>query len=393
MRFGLLLLTMFTLHVGLSAVFAEETAEPQTLEQVLSQGVIDLDAAPAPPLVDPVTTPAQSDTKHSTNLAAPAETEDLLITAPTGHPALCPSGSGCTCPTCACQTPVCSCEPCDCNACTLCDRIPLLNKFPSDRCFDDFIMPVSNPVWSIDPRSLTYVRGIFINQMIDAQTPVLGAGDLQVYALQLGIAINERLSIIAVKDGYNTLQTRGVGNRTGWSDIGLGLKYVVIRDVENQFLLSGGLIYEATNGSSRVFQGNGDGVWTPYVSIGKQIGSGHLIASSGYHVPGDTAEESQSIYYSIHYDHPVTSKLSAVAELNGIVYTKSGQALPLNIEGGDWINLGSSSVAGNNVVTTAIGANYRLNSCLSLAGVWEFPISNRKDLLDSRTTVTMTLQF
>ena len=393
MRFGLLLLTMFTLHIGLSAVFAEETAEPQTLEQVLSQGVIDLDAAPAPPLVDPVTTPAQSDTKHSTNLAAPAETEDLLITAPTGHPALCPSGSGCTCPTCACQTPVCSCEPCDCNACTLCDRIPLLNKFPSDRCFDDFIMPVSNPVWSIDPRSLTYVRGIFINQMIDAQTPVLGAGDLQVYALQLGIAINERLSIIAVKDGYNTLQTRGVGNRTGWSDIGLGLKYVVIRDVENQFLLSGGLIYEATNGSSRVFPGNGDGVWTPYVSIGKQIGSGHLIASSGYHVPGDTAEESQSIYYSIHYDHPVTSKLSAVAELNGIVYTKSGQALPLNIEGGDWINLGSSSVAGNNVVTTAIGANYRLNSCLSLAGVWEFPISNRKDLLDSRTTVTMTLQF
>ncbi|QDT79355.1 hypothetical protein Mal35_28120 [Gimesia maris] len=393
MRFGLLLLTMFTLHAGLSAVFAEETAEPQTLEQVLSQGVIDLEAAPAPPLVDPVTTPAQSDTKPSTNQAAPAETEDLLITAPTGHPALCPSGSGCTCPTCACQTPVCSCEPCDCNACTLCDRIPLLNKFPSDRCFDDFIMPVSNPVWSIDPRSLTYVRGIFINQMIDAQTPVLGAGDLQVYALQLGIAINERLSIIAVKDGYNTLQTRGVGNRTGWSDIGLGLKYVVIRDVENQFLLSGGLIYEATNGSSRVFQGNGDGVWTPYVSIGKQIGSGHLIASSGYHVPGDTAEESQSIYYSIHYDHPVTSKLSAVAELNGIVYTKSGQALPLNIEGGDWINLGSSSVAGNNVVTTAIGANYRLNSCLSLAGVWEFPISNRKDLLDSRTTVTMTLQF
>ena len=393
MRFGLLLLTMFTLHAGLSAVFAEETAEPQTLEQVLSQGVIDLEAAPAPPLVDPVTTPAQSDTKPSTNLAAPAETEDLLITAPTGHPALCPSGSGCTCPTCACQTPVCSCESCDCNACTLCDRIPLLNKFPSDRCFDDFIMPVSNPVWSIDPRSLTYVRGIFINQMIDAQTPVLGAGDLQVYALQLGIAINERLSIIAVKDGYNTLQTRGVGNRTGWSGIGLGLKYVVIRDVENQFLLSGGLIYEATNGSSRVFQGNGDGVWTPYVSIGKQIGSGHLIASSGYHVPGDTAEESQSIYYSIHYDHPVTSKLSAVAELNGIVYTKSGQALPLNIEGGDWINLGSSSVAGNNVVTTAIGANYRLNSCLSLAGVWEFPISNRKDLLDSRTTVTMTLQF
>ncbi|WP_417378304.1 hypothetical protein [Gimesia sp.] len=382
MRFGLLLLTMFTLHAGLPAIYAEETAEPQTLEQVFAEGVIDLDAAPAPPIVQP-----------STELAPLAENENQLISAPAQQTSVCASGAGCTCSTCTCQAPACSCEPCGGNACTLCDRIPLLNKFPSDRCFDDFIMPVSNPVWSIDPRSLTYVRGIFINQMIDAQTPVLGAGDLQVYALQLGIALNERLSIIAVKDGYNTLQTRGVGNRTGWSDIGLGLKYVLIRDVENQFLLSGGLIYEATNGSSRVFQGNGDGVWTPYVSIGKQIGSGHLIASSGYHVPGDTAEESQSIYYSIHYDHPVTSKLSAVAELNGIVYTKSGQALPLNIEGGDWINLGSSSVAGNNVVTTAFGANYRLNSCLSVAGVWEFPISNRKDLLDSRTTVTLTLQF
>ncbi|QDT89126.1 hypothetical protein [Gimesia algae] len=382
MRISLLLLSLFVFHLSSSAIIANEAHPPQTLEQVFAEGVIDLEAAPAPPLVQP-----------STDLAPPTQTEDLLITAPAEQPAVCPSGSGCNCATCTCQTPVCSCAPYDCKACTLCDRIPLLNKFPSDHCFDDFVMPVSNPVWSIDPRSLTYVRGIFINQMIDAQTPVLGAGDLQVYALQLGIALNERLSIIAVKDGYNTLQTRGVGNRTGWSDIGLGLKYVLIRDVENQFLLSGGLIYEATNGSSRVFQGNGDGVWTPYVSIGKQIGSGHLIASSGYHLPGDTAEESQSIYYSIHYDHPVTSKLSAVAELNGIVYTKSGQALPLSIEGGDWINLGSSSVAGNNVVTTAVGANYRLNSCLSVAGVWEFPISNRKDLLDSRTTVTLTLQF
>ncbi|WP_417391679.1 hypothetical protein [Gimesia sp.] len=393
MRFGLLFLTMLTLLVGLSAISAAETAEPQSLEQVFSEGVLNLEPAPAPPIVEPSVAPTLPDAVPSTDLSPPAENLDQLISAPGAAPAVCPSGSGCNCSTCTCQSPVYSSEACDCNACTLCDRIPLLNKFPSDRCFDDFVMPVSNPVWSIDPRSLTYVRGIFINQMIDAQTPVLGAGDMQVYALQFGIALNERLSIIAVKDGYNTLQTRGIGNRTGWSDIGLGVKYVLIRDVENQFLLSGGLIYEATNGSSRVFQGNGDGVWTPYVSIGKQIGSGHLIASSGYHVPGDTAEESQSIYYSIHYDHPVTSKLSAVAELNGIVYTKSGQALPLSIEGGDWINLGSSSVAGNNVVTTAVGANYRLNSCLSVAGVWEFPLSNRKDLLDSRTTVTMTLQF
>ncbi|WP_299460272.1 hypothetical protein [uncultured Gimesia sp.] len=382
MRFALIVLTTVSCNLIGSAIYAEgPPVQPQTIEDVFSNGVLEPEPAPAPGV---------SDLPAGSNL--PTDADNQLIQTPAEQPTAYFTEQNCPSATCNSQS-ACNCEACSCNACTLCDRIPLLNKFPSDRCFDDFVMPVSNPVWSIDPRSLTYVRGVFINQMISAQTPVLGAGDLQVYALQLGIALNERLSIIAVKDGYNTLQTRGVGNSQGWSDIGLGLKYVLIRDVENQFLLSGGLIYEATNGSSRVFQGNGDSVWTPYLSVGKQIGNGHLIASTGYHVPGDTAEESQSIYYSVHYDHPITSKLSAVAELNGIVYTKSGQALPLSIEGGDWINLGSSSVAGNNFISTAIGANYRLNSCLSLAGVWEFPITGRKDLMDSRTTATLTLQF
>ncbi len=376
MRFALIVLTTVSCNLIGSAAFAEEPVQPQTIDNIFSEGQAEADALPASTLA-----------KEITNTTIPTDADQQLISAPVTQLSSFEAGAACD------SSTGCTCQCCSCNACTLCDRIPLLSKFPSDRCFDDFVMPVSNPVWSIDPRSLTYVRGVFVNQMIDSQTPVLGAGDLQVYALQLGIALNERLSFIAIKDGYNTLQTRGIGNSTGWADIGLGVKYVLIRDVENQFLLSGGLVYEATNGSTRVFQGNGDGVWTPYLSVGKQIGCGHLIASSGFHFPGDTAEESTSFYYSIHYDRPVTNKLSAIAELNGIVYTKSGQALPLSIEGGDWINLGSSSVAGNNVVTTAFGANYRLNQCLSVAGVWEFPISNRKDLLDSRTTVTLTLQF
>lgn len=297
----------------------------------------------------------------------------------------------------ACQSyqPSCSCEQCcRCGACTLCDRIPLLNKFPSDPCFKHWVMPVSNPVWSIDPRSLTYVRGVFINQMIDSSTPILGAGDLQVYALQLGIALNERFSIIAIKDGYNTLQTRGLGNSRGWADLGLGVKYVMIRDVENQFLLSTGIVYEAHNGSLRVLQGNGEGVWNPFLTAGKEIcNGGHIIANAGFHLPADRVDESTSFWYSLHYDHPLTEKLSALAEMNGIVYTRSGGTFPANYEGGDWINLGSTNVAGNNVITMAFGADYKLNDCLSFAGVWEFPITNRKDLLDSRTTITLTLTF
>ena len=322
-------------------------------------------------------------------------TPDAVFTSYEAAPAPAPASEAASCQSCqtdySCQQ-YCQCD--SCQACTLCDRIPLLNRFPSDPCFKHWVMPVSNPVWSIDPRSLTYVRGVFVNQMIDSQTPVLGAGDLQVYALQLGIALNERLSIIAVKDGFNTLQTRGVGNSHGWADIAAGVKYVLIRDVDNQFLLSTGIIYEAHNGSLRVFQGNGQGIWNPYLTGGKELANGgHFIANAGFHLPADDFDNSTSFWYSLHYDHPLTEKLSALAEMNGIVYTKSGGALPVNFEGGDWINLGATNVAGNDFISMAFGADYKINECLSFAGVWEFPVTNRKDLMDSRTTVTLTLTF
>ncbi|MFH1304751.1 MAG: hypothetical protein ABIK07_27165 [Planctomycetota bacterium] len=198
MRFALIVLTTVSCNLIGSAIYAEgPPVQPQTIEDVFSNGVQEPEPAPAPGV---------SDLPAGSNL--PTDADNQLIQTPAEQPTAYFTEQNCPSATCNSQS-ACNCEACSCYACTLCDRIPLLNKFPSDRCFDDFVMPVSNPVWSIDPRSLTYVRGVFINQMISAQTPVLGAGDLQVYALQLGIALNERLSIIAVKDGYNTLQTRG----------------------------------------------------------------------------------------------------------------------------------------------------------------------------------------
>lgn len=363
------------LNCVLVPVGAEETSDTNPLGLELVSATVE--AAPPAPLA-PSSIPEAAPLSPSEVFTSYSEAE---------APQACSNcQTGCQCGQC------CACDTC--SGCTICDRIPLLSKLPSDPCFKHWIMPVTNPVWSIDPRSLTYVRGVFVNQMIDSSTPVLGAGDLQVYALQLGIALNERFSIIAVKDGYNTLQTRGIGNSRGWADIALGVKYVLVRDVENQFLLSTGVIYEAHNGSLRVFQGNGQGVWNPYLTAGKELyGGGHLIANAGFHLPADRVDESTSFWYSVHYDHPLTEKLSALAELNGIVYTRSGGTLPLSIEGGDWINLGSSNVAGNDVITMAFGADYKFNDCLSLAGAWEFPVTNRKDLMDSRTTVTLTLTF
>ncbi|MFP6765761.1 MAG: hypothetical protein VB858_19175, partial [Planctomycetaceae bacterium] len=76
----------------------------------------------------------------------------------------------------------------------------------SDRAFDRFIEPVTNPVFFEDPRSRTRLRFLFINQLIP-EGSLLRGGDLQVYGLEAAIALTDRLSFIAQKDGYIELQS------------------------------------------------------------------------------------------------------------------------------------------------------------------------------------------
>ena len=57
---------------------------------------------------------------------------------------------------------------------------------PTRCCFNDFISPMTNPVFFEDPRNLSEARFIFINHDVPND---LGGGDVQLYALQLtGIA-------------------------------------------------------------------------------------------------------------------------------------------------------------------------------------------------------------
>jgi len=271
---------------------------------------------------------------------------------------------------------------------------PLGTNLKSDRAFDRFIEPVTNSVFFEDPRSRTRLRFLFINQLIP-ENSLLRGGDLQVYGLEVAIALNERLSFIAQKDGYIELQSDLLPRTEGTADIATGFKYVLIRDVENQFLVSGGFQYEWSNGSSDVFQGNGDGVWNPFVSVGKEFNCNtHFVAAFGGHFPSDPSAESTSLFYSLHLDHAVTDNLYALWEMNGLQYTRSGRAMPgVDEEGGDLINLGAGDVAGNHILTTAFGATYKFNPNWETAAAYEFPLTKRNDLLDERLTVTLSFVY
>ena len=171
------------------------------------------------------------------------------------------------------------------------------------------------------------------------------------------------------------------------------MKYVLYRDVCSQFIVSTGFQYELTQGTQGVFQGNGDGMWHPFLTAGKQWGCYHAIGVVGWHIPNNGNKESESFYYSLHLDRQLTDCWYAVFEFNGINYTDSGNALAVNQEGGDWINLGANNVTGNDFATLAAGATVKLTDDLTAAVAYEFPVMGRRDLFDNRFYVQLSLTY
>ncbi len=226
----------------------------------------------------------------------------------------------------------------------------------SDHCFDQFISPISNPLFFEDPRTLTESRFIFADHNIPGST--LG-GNAQYYALQVRLALNDRLSIIATKDGYVRLNTDALPNDEGWANIAAGLKYNVLWDLDIPSIWSVGATYEFTAGSRGVLQGNGDGDFHVFLSGARQLGCyTNWMTGTGIRLPVNTTKGSTLWYWSNHLDWQIACNLFAVVEVNWFHWLESGDGASFSttgFEGFDLFNLGSSGVAGNNIVTGAVG--------------------------------------
>ncbi len=260
----------------------------------------------------------------------------------------------------------------------------------SDHAFDDFISPMTNPVFFEDPRNVTEARGIFMQHKVPLAA---GSGDIQVYAVQLRARLSENVSLIATKDGY-VKSTNPLVN-DGWADLAAGLKFNLIRDVQNQRLLSGGFTFELPTGEADPLQGNGDGELHLFLTGGKKIGCrSHWISAGGFRLPMNTTDESQSVYWSNHFDYQVRRGFYLLTETNWYHWTKSGQDGPIpGIEGLDLINLGSPGVAGNDIVTSAFGAKFKPNGNNEIGFAFEFPLTERRDIIDNRLTVDWIIRY
>lgn len=259
----------------------------------------------------------------------------------------------------------------------------------SDTCFDDFVSPMSNPVFFEDPRTLSEVRFIFLSHQLPGS---LGGNSVQVYAMQVRAAITDRLSVIATKDGFVSTQSPVLDS--GYADIAAGLKYNLYRDVCAGRLLSAGMTYEIPMGSTKTLQGNGNGEFHFFVTGARRMGDkSHWISASGLREPNDTRLENRVWYWSNHLDRQIGDRpIYAFTEVNWYNLLSSGTAFG-PVEGGDLFNLGAAGVTGNDLVTQAIGIKAKPRRSVEAGLAYEFPLTARKGLLENRLTADLIFRY
>ncbi len=272
--------------------------------------------------------------------------------------------------------------------------------------------------------------GIYHNFPSDS---VFEGGEAGVVALQARLALTDRLAFIATKDGYmvNRPDNTWLKNEDGFMDITGGFKYAVIDDRERGVIVTPSLRFEIPVGNADVFQGDGKGVFIPGLSVGWGPKNVHLISGVGAQLPIDGDRDSSSLYYNIHLDQafetdfiPGADYIVPFIELNGMVWLDSGDGsakvdlksppapakhVPLRaaqdilhaagvtadqrFEGADIANLGSSGMAGEDLVTFAWGVRVPLRNGISTGFSYERAISQRKDIFEQRATWMIDYQF
>lgn len=325
---------------------------------------------------------------------------------------------------CGCLEPVCGCEPscdlfccesldCDggCDSCCVspapkrgCGAISSLLGMiqPSDRCFDDFISPMIDFVHFEDPRTLTELRPIFVNHNFPGRlgpAEIPAGGNIQLIALQFRVALTERLSLIGVKDGYIVDNSNGALDgllNSGWADITAGLKYNFLRDAQSGTLLSGGFTYEIPLGSEGALQSVGDGEFHFFATGGQRFadGNAHFLSSFGWQLPVDQSVQSTTVHWNNHFDVRVTDMCYLFTENSWRHWVDDADhGLALGVSGQDLINLGSTNVDGNDLVTHNLGVKVKPRRNVELGFAYEFPLTGFKDVIEDRYQVEAIFRY
>lgn len=273
--------------------------------------------------------------------------------------------------------------------------------------------PISNPTLFDLALPATNVRPLFIyhslpNHINTSLGKLPLGGDVELYALQFEIALNERLSIVATKDGYVDVNPDSTASsESGFANLGGGLKYAFILDPVSKTALSGTATVELPTGNSDVFQGEGDGLINLSLSGLKLIDDWQFAAGSGVQIPF-SEEQSTEMWVSGHVSYEISRYFIPLVEVNWFHVLDSGNGsgnypahvgggVPavIGFEGGDLFNLGAANSHENrDFVTTAVGFRSRLTDSVDAGAAFEVPLTDdANSLMKSRVTVDVVWTF
>jgi hypothetical protein len=284
-------------------------------------------------------------------------------------------------------------------------------RLTGNRNFPNFIGFLSNPLQNIEPRAVTQVWPVFGSTWVSPGARVLPEGDFQLYGAGLNVALSDRLSIGANQGGYaathfqrrerpvlfprlrERLPRRELdGDREGWLNLGGFIQYTVIEDVPNQFLATAGLRIEVPSGSQAIFQGNGPVHLAPYVTVGKELGQFHVLATTGYQFPTAGGSDTTNLFYfNLHLDRQCFGWLYPLVELNCSYHVTSVDIDFLPRRG--LIDFGDFESSGN-ILTLAVGANAVLvRDRLEIGAVYGTPLATQRDFDFNSLLVKMVLRY
>lgn len=266
--------------------------------------------------------------------------------------------------------------------------------------------PISNPTYFDLALPITNIHPIVIyhglpDQINAAGTQVPLGGDVEVYALQFEIAVNDRLSIVASKDGYVDMNPDNtLGDTEGFANLAAGVKYAFLLDPVSRTAVSGTLGFEVPTGNSDVFQGEGDGAINLTVSALKLLDDWQFAGSIGTQIPFSD-QLSTELWMSGHVSYEVSRWFIPLVEVNWFHVLDAGDGSSslvssiTEFEGGDFFNLGASNAAENrDFVSAAFGFRSRLCDSVDAGLAYEIPLTNQNNsLMEERVTLDLVWRF
>ncbi|MFO1487676.1 MAG: transporter [Verrucomicrobiota bacterium] len=214
--------------------------------------------------------------------------------------------------------------------------------------------------------------------------------------------LTDRLAFIATKDGYVEFKPDAtLGHGYGFADLAAGLKYALIDDRENQLIVTPGITVTLPTGNEHVFQSHGSGEENVFVSFAKGWDNFHTVGNIGLRIPNNPDKSTLQVHYSLQFDYYVHQYFIPFVALNGYTILSNGRstadqaltAVPLNTEGYDLINFGSSKAGGFTQMTIGAGARSKITKNVDIGAAYEVGIIKPVGIFDSRVTADVSFHF